>query len=116
MPAFVDLHAHHLPALDDGAKDEDMSRRMVAAVAALGFTTLNATPHQRAGMFMPEREAIDAAFARLAEELAATSPGLTFQVAAENFWDEVFMTRLRDGGLPSYAGGRAFLFEVNTRL
>src|SRR4051794_2440664 len=109
MGGYVDLHAHHLPALDDGAKSEEMSRRMIAAVAALGFTELNATPHQRANRFMPTREAMDAAFAKLADELRVTSPELTFTLAAENFWDDVFLTRLRDGGLPSYSAGRAFL-------
>ena len=35
---------------------------MVRAMASLGFSDLYATPHQRAGMFMPTRTAIDAAF------------------------------------------------------
>jgi protein-tyrosine phosphatase len=116
MGGYVDLHAHHLPALDDGAKDEETSRRMIAAVAALGFSTLNATPHQRAGKFLPARDAIDAAFARLDGEVRAASPGLELGLAAENFWDDVFLTRVREGGLPCYPGGKAFLFEIDPRL
>ena len=71
MAHYVDLHAHYLPALDDGATDRQMSLQMVRAVAALGFSDLYATPHQRAGMFMPARAAIDAAFATVKADAAA---------------------------------------------
>ena len=63
VPHYVDLHSHYLPALDDGATNLEMSLQMMRAITALGFTHLYATPHQRDGMFMPERAKIDAAFA-----------------------------------------------------
>ena len=113
---FVDLHAHYLPALDDGARDKDASMQMVSAVAALGFDRLQATPHQRAGMFMPERASIDAAFAWLCATTAGTHPALQLGLGAENFWDEVLLGRLQQGQVPSYDGGPAFLFEVNPAL
>lgn len=116
MGRYVDLHAHFLPALDDGAPSVDVSMRMVGALASLGFGVLNATPHQRAGMFMPTREAIDAAFNEVRGLSQVAVPGLEFGVAAENFWDEVFHERVQHGGLPCYTGGKAFLFEVNTQL
>jgi protein-tyrosine phosphatase len=113
MEHYVDLHAHFLPGLDDGAKTAQMGLQMVGALAALGFGTVHATPHQRAGRFMPAREAIDGAFASLRDEAVARHPGLTVGLAAENFWDEVFHERLQRGGLPCYPGGKAFLFEIN---
>jgi protein-tyrosine phosphatase len=109
---YVDLHAHHLPALDDGAKDPAMSLAMVNAVASLGFTTLSVTPHQRSGMFLPSRQAIGAAFTTLAAEVGDAFPELSLTLAAENFWDEVMLERLTNGGLPTYGDGPAFLFEV----
>jgi protein-tyrosine phosphatase len=116
MGRYVDLHAHHLAGLDDGAKDQVSSLAMIAAVSALGFTELNATPHQRAGMFMPSRIDIDARFAELRAEMASAFPQVSLGLAAENFWDDVFLDRLRHGGLPAYEGGRAFLFEVSPQL
>ena len=110
---YVDLHAHFLPGLDDGAADGSDALKMVSAVAALGFTTLHATPHQRLGVFLPPQEDIERVFTELRAEVKTISPTLTFALAAENFWDEVFLGRLREGGLPSYSGGPAFLFEVN---
>jgi protein-tyrosine phosphatase len=89
---------------------------MIGALAALGFGTVHATPHQRAGRFMPSRQAIDATFASLSTAAAAEKPGLTMGLGAENFWDDVFHERVSKGGLPTYPGGRAFLFEINPQL
>jgi protein-tyrosine phosphatase len=116
MEHYVDLHAHFLPGLDDGAKTAEMGLRMVGALAALGFTTVHATPHQRAGRFMPARAAIDEAFTAIQDAAGAQHPGLTVGLAAENFWDEVFHERVSRGGLPSYPGDKAFLFEINPEL
>jgi protein-tyrosine phosphatase len=116
MEHYVDLHAHFLPGLDDGAKTAEVGLRMIGALAALGFGTVHATPHQRAGRFMPSRQAIDATFASLSTAAAAENPGLTMGLGAENFWDDVFHERVSKGGLPTYPGGRAFLFEINPQL
>ena len=35
---------------------------------------------------------------------------------AENFWDDVLHERMRAHTVPSYGGGPAFLFEVNTQM
>jgi len=89
---------------------------MVGALAALGFGTVHATPHQRSGKFMPAREAIDGAYAALRSAAEAEHPQLRFGLAAENFWDEVFHERVSRGGLPCYPGDKAFLFEVNPQF
>lgn len=115
MSGFVDLHAHYLFALDDGANDIAMATSMVKIVTALGFSDLYATPHQRFGMFLPTRAAIDEAFAALAETLCGNEAprlGLGF----ENFWDEVLLRRMVERGIPSYDDGPAFLFEVAPQL
>jgi protein-tyrosine phosphatase len=115
MEHYVDLHAHFLPGLDDGARDHAGGMRMIAGLNALGFRRLHATPHQRAGMFLPARLAIDEAFAQVREMTLAAHPTVELGLAAENFWDEVFHQRLGGGDepLPCYPGGKAFLFEVN---
>ena len=61
-------------------------------------------------MFMPARESIDAAYARVGAALPVGSPSLT--LGAENFWDEVLAERLPKGAQPTYTGGHAFLFEI----
>jgi protein-tyrosine phosphatase len=116
MGHYLDLHSHYLPALDDGAISLEMSLQMVRAVASLGFSDLYATPHQRAGMFMPERAAIDDAFRTVTTEVRAALPALRLGLGAENFWDDVFHERLAGGIHPSFDGGPAFLFEVNPQI
>jgi len=44
-PPFVDIHAHVLPGLDDGARTIEESIEMVKLAAACGTTDLVATPH-----------------------------------------------------------------------
>jgi protein-tyrosine phosphatase len=117
MAHYVDLHSHYLPSLDDGATSMEMSLQMLRAIASLGFTDLYATPHQRAGMFMPERQKIDAAFAQVSATVAeggSKSPKLG--LAAENFWDGVLLGRLQERTVPTYGVTPAFLFEVNTQM
>lgn len=115
MAGFVDLHAHHLAGLDDGATEMGMSVQMIRAVAALGFTELYATPHQRSGMFLPDLPSIRSAHGELSAAIATAMDGTgapRLGLAAENFWDEVFLQRTRERQIPSYDGGPAFLFEV----
>jgi protein-tyrosine phosphatase len=107
---FVDLHCHVLPGLDDGVKTLPDALGLIARLAELGFDTLYATPHQRADLFLPTREAIDAAHAEVRAALPAGSPAL--HLGAENFWDEVLAERLPRGAQPAYTGERAFLFEI----
>lgn len=65
---------------------------------------------------MPDRAAIDDAFAAAKQRVAMERAGLTLGLAAENFWDEVLHERLTHGGLPTYDGDKAFLFEVDPRM
>ncbi|MBE7450240.1 MAG: protein tyrosine phosphatase [Kofleriaceae bacterium] len=106
---FVDLHSHVLSGLDDGARDLATSRAMLTALEALGFSEVYATPHQKAGQFLPGLDAIDAAFAQVQ---ALAVPGLRLGLAAENMWDDVFFDRLQRGQIPSYDRGDVFLVEL----
>lgn len=110
---FVDLHSHVLPALDDGSPDSDTSLAMLRGLKSIGFEHVCATPHQRAGMFMPERAMIDEAFEATRGLLAGAGVELALSLAAENMWDGVFYERTRSQWtVPAYDGGPAFLVEL----
>jgi protein-tyrosine phosphatase len=113
---FVDLHAHYLPALDDGATSREMSMQMIRAVAGLGFVELFATPHQRNGMFLPARDTIASAFAAVSADVADQGPPVRLGLGAENFWDDVLHGRIRERSVPAYGQGPAFLFEVHPQF
>lgn len=108
---YVDLHSHVLPALDDGVRTLAEATELCGLLAEMGFDTVCATPHQKVGSFVPTREAIDAAYA---EVKTATAGKLRLLLGAENFWDELFLSRMPESEQPTYTGKRAFLFEIRT--
>ena len=111
---FFDLHSHVLPGLDDGAPDAATSLEMLRGLADIGFDTVCATPHQRAGMFLPALVAIQRAYTDTRARLADTGVKLALSLATENMWDDVFYARAHGEppGVPSYDGGPAFLVEL----
>ncbi|HXI57852.1 MAG TPA: CpsB/CapC family capsule biosynthesis tyrosine phosphatase [Polyangia bacterium] len=116
MAHYVDLHAHYLPGLDDGATELSMSVAMIRAVADLGFSDLFATPHQRLGMFMPTLPDIDKAFLVVSAAVSEAGLPVKLGLGAENFWDEVFHGRAVQGTVPSYDKGPSFLFEISPQM
>jgi protein-tyrosine phosphatase len=110
---FVDLHSHVLPGLDDGSPDEATSMTMLRGLAALGFETVCATPHQKAGQFLPSRDAIDSAYRRVTQLVATAGVSLRLGLGAENMWDATLYERMQSDAIPSYDGGPAFLVEFS---
>jgi len=110
---FVDLHAHVLPALDDGVKSVAEAVEVVGMLGRLGFDVICCTPHQKVGSWVPSSASISKARADVAQALAAGDVGVELRLGAENFWDELFVQRCVEGGLPTYSGERAFLVEVS---
>ena len=62
----IDLHAHILPDVDDGSKDEAMTLEMMEAALKAYVVHINATAHHRNSL-SPEVEVIGKAFARTKE-------------------------------------------------
>ncbi|MCU0690703.1 MAG: protein tyrosine phosphatase, partial [Polyangiaceae bacterium] len=62
MPAYVDLHSHWVPGVDDGARSVEEGLELLAALAHAGFHKVVATPHMRPGVFDNRREDLLRAF------------------------------------------------------
>lgn len=86
---------------------------MIRGLAGLGFDTICATPHQKAGSFLPSLE--DIRVAHVVARSAARELAVSIPLAAENMWDEVFYERFQRDRIPSYDDGPAFLFELRIR-
>jgi protein-tyrosine phosphatase len=110
---FVDLHAHVLPALDDGVKSIAEAVEVVGMLGRLGFEVICCTPHQKVGSWVPSADSISKARADVVAALAAGDVGVELRLGAENFWDELFVQRCVEGAVPKYSGERAFLVEVS---
>jgi len=68
---LIDLHAHLLPGLDDGAADDEVAMAMAAGFAAAGVGTIAATPHLRHDFPGVRPQEIPARVQRLRDRLAA---------------------------------------------
>ena len=109
---YVDLHNHVLFGLDDGSTDLSVSLAMLRGLVDLGFSEICATPHQKAGHYMPAWPEIERTYAEISTAIAREPWAPRMHLAAENMWDDVFFERMQHGTIPSYDGGSAFLFEL----
>jgi protein-tyrosine phosphatase len=97
-------------AVDDGAPDQDAALAMLDGLAALGVTEQCATPHQKAGQYLPDWALVERTFATLDGLRRPGHP--TLRLGAENMWDDVFYRRLTEDTIPGYRGTPAFLVEI----
>lgn len=110
---LVDLHSHILPGLDDGSRSLAESMEMITGLASLGYEIVCATPHQKAGQFLPSLEDIRTAHQVILEEIGTSTVEVTIPLAAENMWDSVFYERFQEDRIPGYDGSRTFLVEFS---
>ncbi len=113
--AFIDLHCHPLPAVDDGVRTPEDGVALLVALATAGFGTVVATPHVRSGLWDNRRESREAARAVLQTAMdAALARGEvlpTLLLAGEHMFDDVFHDLLAKGEALTYPGGGAALVE-----
>jgi len=101
----IDLHAHVLPGVDDGARDLEEALAMLRLAQEDGTTVLCATPHAHGPTYAVDRAVAVAAHERLAT--AARAAGLTIELRlAGETWFRPDLARLaREGLLPTFAAG-----------
>ena len=66
---FVDIHSHILPGIDDGAKDIQMSLKLISKMNEIGFSKIIATPHTYPGIYENTPESIEKSFKKLKKDL-----------------------------------------------
>lgn len=111
MTAFIDLHLHFLPGVDDGVVSLDDARKVCRELKALGYGRLVTTPHIRSSMFENRRAPLESAFAQLLAELGGDASLPTLELSAEHHCDGLFLELFEAGDLLPYPGGHAVLVE-----
>ncbi|HVN75747.1 MAG TPA: CpsB/CapC family capsule biosynthesis tyrosine phosphatase [Thermoanaerobaculaceae bacterium] len=110
---MVDLHAHLLPGVDDGAEELADAVRMCEVAAADGITAAVATPHQRHEWWPNDDR--DALVSRFETLLGAVGRTIELSIGAEIRVDSELLAevdRLPDGSLLPMAGSRYLLLEL----
>lgn len=86
----VDMHAHWLPGIDDGAKDMASALNFMKSLQELGFKKLLATPHIFAELYPNDKEIIGNTLESTRQALTAASLHIETAAAAEYMVNEDF--------------------------
>ncbi|MCQ0112043.1 tyrosine-protein phosphatase [Zhouia amylolytica] len=88
---FTDIHCHLLPSLDDGAKDVNVSLKMLELYKSLGFKNIIATPHMMEDYYKLDAHKINNALETLSSDKNFDDHGIQVMAAAEHLMDQQFM-------------------------
>ena len=107
---MIDIHAHVLPGVDDGARSVEEACELVKMLVDAGFASIIATPHysRRRGT-----EGYEAVFSELKEKLEKEYPGFQLFLGHETYYHEELVERLKEGNAYTLAGSRYVLVEFD---
>lgn len=113
---IIDIHAHILPGVDDGAKDWDTCIEMLSESAKSGVTTIIATPHYAPWKKNPAPEKIKNLCAE-ARKKFYQKQGIAMDIYSGNeiYYDVDITQDLKTGKILTLAGSRYVLVEFNHR-
>ncbi|TNE75368.1 MAG: capsular biosynthesis protein [Bacteroidetes bacterium] len=109
----VDMHSHLIPAIDDGSKSMEQTLVMLAKFESMGFRKVITTPHIISDTYKNTPENILSGLNAVRE--AATNLGLTIEIeaAAEYYYDETLLQKLKNGEELLTFGDKMLLFEFS---
>ena len=111
MSAFIDLHLHYLPGVDDGVTSLADTAKVCRELGAMGFARLVTTPHIRSRMFENRKAGLEQAFGETLRALT-DEPGLPdLALAAEHHCDALFLELFEAHEILPYPGAHALLVE-----
>ena len=105
----LDMHAHWLPGIDDGAKTPEDTLALVNGLYDLGYRHLIATPHIYPEFYPNTPATIAAAYASVEPLLRERFPDLTIGYAAEYFLDESFQALVDQKALLPITGNKVLV-------
>lgn len=109
---MYDLHAHIIPAIDDGAKDLDTSLDMLKMAQEHGTVGIVATPHAIEGEWLPAWEKITTACAELQQQAVAANINISLYPGAEVAMHLDILELVKEPGPYCLNGGRYMLVEL----
>lgn len=106
---MIDLHAHLLPGVDDGAETEQEALAMAVAAAEGGTAAMILTPHQRHPRW--PNEDVSGLRERFAKFKTAAGSALRLELGAELYVDSTLLDDVEAGAVLPLAGSRYLLLE-----
>ncbi len=110
MRSIIDIHAHVLPKVDDGARSLKEGCKLLKTAASQGVTAVIATPHysRRRQMYGLEELAES-----LQHEIQKEYPEFAVYLGQETYYHEELPRRVAEGAARTMAGSRYVLVEFD---
>lgn len=112
-PLLTDFHSHLIPGIDDGVKTPEESFQVIEKLVALGYTKVITTPHIMTDYYGNTAESISAAYHSFLPQLKEKGYPITFEFAAEYYFDEIVYRLVENKEKLLTFGDRYLLFETN---
>jgi len=109
----IDLHAHIVPAVDDGPSTVEEALALARQAAEQGIARVAATPHMRARNFETDWGYFEERYDEIRRALDAAKVPLTTRLAAEVYYEPGVERLMEDARLSYDGGGRYVLLEVS---
>lgn len=113
MDGIVDIHAHILPGVDDGAADWDETRWMLRCAYEQGIRAVVATPHYSQRQDIGRLRALAG---QAEEEAGKIARDLHVYLGQEILYFDSMVDRLKEGHALTMAGSRHVLVEFAPQL
>lgn len=113
---MIDLHAHLLPGIDDGASTLEMSLEMARQAVESGTTTMACTPHIYPGLYMNDAAGIAGHIRALQAKLDQRQIGLKLVRGADAHLVPELLGGLKSGRVPTLHDSRYFLLEPSNHV
>lgn len=107
---IIDIHAHILPGVDDGARDWEESREMLREAYRQGIRHIVATPHYSRDGLPGDLPGLAE---RLEKEALEIAPDYRISLGQETYYHEGLVENLREGKGLTLAGSRYVLVEFD---
>lgn len=111
----VDMHSHFLPGIDDGAQSMSESIDLLKRMYKLGYRKVVTTPHVMSDYYRNTPEIIHEKLEEVKAELRRQNCPLNIDAAAEYYYDEFLMEKVKKGEeLLSFGDEKKYvLFELS---
>ncbi len=108
---MIDVHAHILPGVDDGARDMENSLKIARQAEQAGVSTIVATPHLMEGVYQSDPEELQRVATQLQEEIDAAGIEIEILLGCELMLTHGTLRLLREEQVLSINDSRYVLVE-----
>jgi protein-tyrosine phosphatase len=113
---MIDIHAHILPGVDDGAQTLSEAITMLKIATDVGVTTQYLTPHIQYGRFNNTKADLEVRFTQFQEHVNAANINVELRLGAEVRIGPEVMRLVTEDAIPwigKHEGKRTFLLEFS---